>query len=191
MAGARARTVTPTGSQFSDYPYGGGGAGGKPGPFSDAGARLPGSPQQRGCPPSPPGAQPIPPGATGGHPGDPGVTPFGVNFAQLNQEVRHIYSFAVIETARRVAEGVLREAGGMQRIVDSAAATVNAAYQAPYAVGGGVHGDARVMSAQRLHDLLLQVRAVSKFLCLTIPSLHRRAAAPPLNACLPPLPACA
>lgn len=55
---------------------------------------------------------------------DGGMIPFGVNFAQLNQEVRHIYSFAVIETARRVGDGALREAGGMQRVVDSASAAV-------------------------------------------------------------------
>jgi hypothetical protein len=77
-----------------------------------------------------------------------------VNFAQLNQEVRHIYSFAVIETAKRVADCVLRDSGGMQRIVDSAASTVTPTYNAPYAVGPA-HGDARVTSAQRLHDGLL------------------------------------
>lgn len=105
-----------------------------------------------GAPPSPPGAQgPLP---IGGHSGDPGVTPFGVNFAQLNQEVRHIYSFAVIETAKRVAESVLRDSGGMQRIVDSSASNIAPSYPTPYAVGP-VHGDARVSSAQRLHDGML------------------------------------
>lgn len=106
-----------------------------------------------GAPPSPPGAQgPLP---IGGHSGDPGLTPYGVNFAQLNQEVRHIYSFAVIETAKRVSDSVLRDSGGMQRIVDSAASNITPSYNAPYAVGAGAHGDARVSSAQRLHDGLL------------------------------------
>lgn len=41
MAGGRAGMGTPTGSHVSDYPIG---AGEKPGPFSDAGSRVPGSP---------------------------------------------------------------------------------------------------------------------------------------------------
>lgn len=183
MAGARTRMGTPTGSHVSDYAHLGG-QGAKTGPFSDAGTRHAGSPGPRGvptrsvvhsarafgtrhfslldhstesvfcagAPPSPPGAQgPLP---IGGHSGDPGLTPFGVNFAQLNQEVRHIYSFAVIETAKRIADSVLRDSGGMQRIVDSAASVISPSYHAPYAVGPA-QGDARVTSAQRLHDGLL------------------------------------
>lgn len=53
-----------------------------------------------------------------------------------------------------MADNVLRESGGMQRIVDSAASTISSNYKAPYAVGPA-QGDARVTSAQRLHDGLL------------------------------------
>ena len=82
--------------------------------------------------------------------------PFGVNFAQLNKEVRHLYSFAVIETARRVGDTVVQDAGGMQRIIDSVSETVPQVFRAPYSVGPAA-GDARVLCAQRLHDNMQQL----------------------------------
>ena len=87
-----------------------------------------------------------------------GVIPFGVNFAQLNKEVRHVYSFVVIETAHRAGDQAIGEAGGMARIIDGSGSSVPAAMHAPYAVGPRpVAGDARVLCAQRLHDSLQQL----------------------------------
>jgi hypothetical protein len=88
--------------------------------------------------------------------GQGSAIPFGVNFAQLNKEIRHLYSFAVIETARRVGDVVVNDAGGMQKIIDSASETVPAHFRSQYAVGPA-HGDARVLCAQRLHDNLQQL----------------------------------
>jgi hypothetical protein len=83
------------------------------------------------------------------------VIPFGVNIAQLNKEVRHIYGFVVIETAHRVGDVAITEAGGMQNIIDSASNSMPPSVHAPYTVGPSlVTGDARVLCAQRLHDNL-------------------------------------
>jgi hypothetical protein len=83
------------------------------------------------------------------------VIPFGVNVAQLNKEIRHIYGFVVIETAHRVGDVAISEAGGMQKIIESASSTMPTGFHAPYAVGPRpVTGDARVLCAQRLHENL-------------------------------------
>lgn len=122
MGRKRSGSAQPS-SQHGDGPPVGGNAQHSPDAALAAGARSHYSPS-----PAHPASPSCQRGMSAMQPGpsadDGGLIPFGVNFAQLNQEVRHIYSFVVIETARRVGDGALHEAGGMQRIVDSAAAAV-------------------------------------------------------------------